>query len=333
MDGELGHQRHVYVFLMRRRTVLSACLLMVWASALAYVVRAQVIAGSSSLSFPLQAPDGFGSAYTFTNGGSAGLSHSSGTYLVGKDGSGTDQNGELTTIATGKGTGAGSGGQFNLTVYEPSTSGSTLQTGQNALQVSGTSGAIVMGNLQVRSAAGPSIFTGASIVTGVTDVAGASATFRGGAGTGAGNGGDTILAVAPAFTTGSTPNTWQNAVAALGSTGAVNIGAVQAQTGGTSTWQGASSLASNAAGGPVIVKGGSATNGNANGGDVTLTGGTPVGSGIAGQILITGRTFANLGTPSNGAFAYCSDCTIANPCASGGSGALAKRLNATWVCN
>jgi hypothetical protein len=31
--------------------------------------------------------------------------------------------------------------------------------------------------------------------------------------------------------------------------------------------------------------------------------------------------------------AYCSDCVIANPCRSGGSGAIAKRLNGSWVCN
>jgi hypothetical protein len=44
-------------------------------------------------------------------------------------------------------------------------------------------------------------------------------------------------------------------------------------------------------------------------------------------------TFANLGTPSNGTVLYCSDCTIANPCAGAGTGAIAKRLNGVWVCN
>jgi hypothetical protein len=43
--------------------------------------------------------------------------------------------------------------------------------------------------------------------------------------------------------------------------------------------------------------------------------------------------FVNLGTPANGTFLYCSDCKIANPCAGGGTGALAKRLNGIWVCN
>jgi hypothetical protein len=44
-------------------------------------------------------------------------------------------------------------------------------------------------------------------------------------------------------------------------------------------------------------------------------------------------TFSSLGTPANGALIYCSNCTIANPCASGGTGAFAKRLNGVWVCN
>jgi hypothetical protein len=47
----------------------------------------------------------------------------------------------------------------------------------------------------------------------------------------------------------------------------------------------------------------------------------------------TGVLFAGLGTPANGTFTYCSDCTIANPCAGSGTGALAKRLNGAWVCN
>ena len=46
-----------------------------------------------------------------------------------------------------------------------------------------------------------------------------------------------------------------------------------------------------------------------------------------------GVAFASLGTPVNGVFTYCPDCTIANPCAGGGTGAFAKRLNGVWVCN
>jgi hypothetical protein len=50
-------------------------------------------------------------------------------------------------------------------------------------------------------------------------------------------------------------------------------------------------------------------------------------------LRMPGTTFANLGTPVNGTMLFCSDCTIANPCAGAGTGALAKRLNGVWVCN
>jgi hypothetical protein len=50
---------------------------------------------------------------------------------------------------------------------------------------------------------------------------------------------------------------------------------------------------------------------------------------------LTGFTFANIATnlTANGDIGYCSDCTIANPCAGGGTGALGKRLNDVNVCN
>lgn len=57
------------------------------------------------------------------------------------------------------------------------------------------------------------------------------------------------------------------------------------------------------------------------------------GTLYSGGVRLEGVLEANLGSPSNGTVVYCSDCTIANPCASGGTGAIAKRLNATWVCN
>lgn len=46
-----------------------------------------------------------------------------------------------------------------------------------------------------------------------------------------------------------------------------------------------------------------------------------------------GVTWNILGTPANGSMIYCTNCTIANPCAAGGTGAFAKRLNGVWVCN
>jgi hypothetical protein len=62
-----------------------------------------------------------------------------------------------------------------------------------------------------------------------------------------------------------------------------------------------------------------------------------VGLIMAGSTLIQNgsTTQANLATTltANGQMIYCSDCTIANPCAAAGTGALAKRLNGVNVCN
>lgn len=62
-------------------------------------------------------------------------------------------------------------------------------------------------------------------------------------------------------------------------------------------------------------------------------GSTGFGGVYSGSVRLEGVLEANLGSPSNGTVVYCSDCTIANPCASGGTGAIAKRLNGVWVCN
>jgi hypothetical protein len=66
-----------------------------------------------------------------------------------------------------------------------------------------------------------------------------------------------------------------------------------------------------------------------------------VSAAVAGQtqgiIILKGdgaaAVFANLGAATNGSMIYCSDCTVASPCAGAGNGAIAKRLNGAWVCN
>jgi len=55
--------------------------------------------------------------------------------------------------------------------------------------------------------------------------------------------------------------------------------------------------------------------------------------GAATRLQSTGVAFASLGAPGNGTIIYCSDCTKATPCASGGNGAVAKRLNGAWDCD
>lgn len=92
----------------------------------------------------------------------------------------------------------------------------------------------------------------------------------------------------------------------------------------------------------------SQSTGNANGGSIIFQT-TPSGSSGSSQntpvtafviapdgvIYPKPYTFTNLPTPVNGdgGMVFCSDCTIASPCASGGTGAMAKRLNGAWVCN
>jgi parallel beta-helix repeat protein len=46
-----------------------------------------------------------------------------------------------------------------------------------------------------------------------------------------------------------------------------------------------------------------------------------------------GTTYGTLGTAVDGTVRRCRDCQMANPCAGGGTGAFAKRLNGQWVCN
>jgi hypothetical protein len=65
-----------------------------------------------------------------------------------------------------------------------------------------------------------------------------------------------------------------------------------------------------------------------------LAAGTKIGASVA-TTTIRGHTctFATLPTCANGSIVYCSDGTIANPVAGGGTGCFAKRLNGVWVGN
>ena len=67
--------------------------------------------------------------------------------------------------------------------------------------------------------------------------------------------------------------------------------------------------------------------------DVLIGAGTYVKSAASIGTKHIPVTFAELGTPANGYEVYCSDCTVANPCAGSGTGAMAKRLNAAWRCD
>jgi hypothetical protein len=54
---------------------------------------------------------------------------------------------------------------------------------------------------------------------------------------------------------------------------------------------------------------------------------------VTPQIQLAPVPFASLGTSPNGSLVYCADCKVTNPCAGGGTGAIAKRLDGVWVCN
>lgn len=53
---------------------------------------------------------------------------------------------------------------------------------------------------------------------------------------------------------------------------------------------------------------------------------------FGGTQQMGGLTHANLGTPGNGRFTWCTDCNVATPCTSGGAGAWAFRSGGAWKC-
>lgn len=52
-----------------------------------------------------------------------------------------------------------------------------------------------------------------------------------------------------------------------------------------------------------------------------------------GAMQIGEKLFESLPHSPNGTMYYCPDCIFANPCAGGGAGAFAKRLNGQWRCD
>ncbi|HEV7645507.1 MAG TPA: hypothetical protein VGO50_16310 [Pyrinomonadaceae bacterium] len=72
---------------------------------------------------------------------------------------------------------------------------------------------------------------------------------------------------------------------------------------------------------------------NGNGGAVGLTNSNLKFNTSGKTITLGSTTQSGLGSPANGTLFYCSDCTATAACNSGGSGAIAKRINSAWVCN
>jgi hypothetical protein len=68
-------------------------------------------------------------------------------------------------------------------------------------------------------------------------------------------------------------------------------------------------------------------------GVVAGSGGIPVTEPTGHLRAGAGLPFVSLPPAGNGTLIYCSDCAVIDPCAGGGTGAIAKRLNGRWVCN
>lgn len=124
--------------------------------------------------------------------------------------------------------------------------------------------------------------------------------------------------------------------------GSANVGAAGVVSFGPDTClkrgaQSGSLVIDNCAGGVGTLYGGTSLQVGINGATATWTFSNVGGliSAATYPVQPGSTTFANLAanSPTNGMLLYCSDCTIANPCAGGGSGALAKRLNGIQVCN
>ncbi|HJW75359.1 MAG TPA: hypothetical protein VJ787_06770 [Thermoleophilia bacterium] len=81
--------------------------------------------------------------------------------------------------------------------------------------------------------------------------------------------------------------------------------------------------------------------GSAGGDTITLIAGAIEGFTVTEGAVAAGQIqarlgavclFANLGTPANGTFCYCNDCTVGASCAGSGTGAWAFRSAGAWKC-
>lgn len=144
-------------------------------------------------------------------------------------------------------------------------------------------------------------------------------------------------------------NQISEAVAGINITGAVSGVAISGNQISVNAASGIAGYFDTASGTPsqIVVTGNQVT-GNSSTGSIglysgaSLTGMSASGNGLSGVVtqysgpwLLNGAayTFATLPTPANGSVVFCSDGTIANPVAGGGTGCIAKRLNGVWVGN
>jgi hypothetical protein len=62
-------------------------------------------------------------------------------------------------------------------------------------------------------------------------------------------------------------------------------------------------------------------------------GGAPFVGNARTRVTEENLTYAQLGAWADGSLVYCTDCTATTPCSGGGTGAMARRINGTWVCS
>lgn len=212
-----------------KRLFLGAVVWLTASSMLAQVIPGSPFTGGSGVgvTWPLLAPDGSSLApsYSFANRPTAGMFVTTGTFVRGPSGSGLNNAGGFIAIDGGPGTGTAAGGGIFFRIAPPSTSGSTLNTVQDAMNISGTDGSITIGLIDILGTPGNMSLQGPRRAAGVTDGAGGTAlNLFGSQGTGTGIGGDVRMFVAPpAASTASTQNGNQEVFRASGTTGDITI--------------------------------------------------------------------------------------------------------------
>lgn len=173
------------------------------------------------------------------------------------------------------------------------------------------------------------------------DISGGDLTIQSGAGMGTGTVSSLIFQTPTVAAAGANPQSLATRLT-LSSAGAVFGGSVQAAAGGLFQFTGRTAIASGADSILTVTEADGVGMTRVNlGGIVDDNPGIAISATVSGKsqgISIihadgTAPVFTDLGAATNGSMIYCSDCTIANPCAGSGTGAIAKRLNGVWVCN
>ncbi len=166
-------------------------------------------ASSSTLNSPVSGLNINGTNGSIVVGGLDAQSPTTSSFLGTDRAAGVSNSaGGLLVIRPGLGTGTGAGGNLDLQVAVPGTSGSSQNASQQVFLVSGTDGGMLVGGVDIIGTPGSSTWAGADRADGVTDGSGGAVVIRGGLSTGTGNEGTVKVQLAPpAASTATTQNT------------------------------------------------------------------------------------------------------------------------------